>query len=174
MVNLFKIALKSNENFKKRYIAFFQAFCEEVYEQLLTAVKERTPVDQGALRAAFQTDSTMAINGNTATITVHNSESYASHIEWGYQQKPGMILKMRMEAGRLRFVEFLGYSFAYGKGDPTGKQEPDEDGNYTIVTRKRDIPGVHMLKDSMDELAKTLPALYAKRFAAFKRSTPWI
>lgn len=181
MKDIFNEAAARNALFAKRYGMFFDQFCREAYQGLISAVKERTPVDYGVLRSAFESDSTASKRGNVYTISVANTAKskgsnpamYASHIEWGYQQKPGMILKMRMERGRLRFVAFLGYSFAYGKGEPTGEAEPDSDGNYVIVTRKRDVKGHHMLKDSIDDLSRTLPVLYAKRYGEFIKSVSW-
>ncbi|MCK9453275.1 MAG: hypothetical protein M0Q90_16380 [Bacteroidales bacterium] len=181
MHNIFKKAALNHALYKKRFSMFFDDFCKEVFKELLAAIKERTPVDYGALRLGFDDSNAKKIGNvykfnieNTATSKGANPALYAAHIEWGYKQKPGMILKMRMESGRLRFVEFMGYSFAYGTGDPTGKAEPDEDGNYIIVTRKRDIKGKHMVKDSLYELASELPERFAKRFNAFNEASRWI
>ena len=71
--------------------------------------------------------------------------------------------------GKLRFVKYLGHTFTVGSGAPTGKAEPDENGIYTIVTRKRYIPGHHMLKDSVDEFKQELPKRYEKAFEVFHR-----
>lgn len=158
--------------YKKKYQAFFGDFCKRNYDALIGAIAERTPVDFGVLREGWAKHSTFTPGESKVVMTIYNPADYAAHIEYGYKQKPGMILKMKMHMGRLRFVEYLGHTFKVGTGNPTGHAEPDEDGYYTIVTRKRVIPGKHMVADSVAELKRELPVRYTQAFAAFNRRNP--
>lgn len=167
--NAFKDLAKKTALYKKRYKAFFNDFCERNYQSLISAVAERTPVDFGVLREGWSKHSTMVATGEKVVFTICNPADYAAHIEYGYHQKPGMILQMEMRMGRLRFVKYLGQTDKYGTGEPTGQAKPNKNGLYTIVTRKRFIPGHHMLKDSVDEFKKELPKRYEQAFAAFNR-----
>lgn len=117
-------------------------------QKLRDEIAERTPVDMGDLRAKW---AVMPVEkqGNRYIIRVTNPAEYAAYVEFGYMQRPGMILKMIEEKGKLRFVKFLGYSAKYGIGDPTGKVEPDKDGYYTIITRKRFIKGQFMAREGL-------------------------
>lgn len=167
--NAFKDFEKKTALYKKKYKAFFNDFCEKNYQALIGAIAERTPVDFGVLREGWSRHSTMEATDGKVVYHICNPADYAAHVEYGYHQKPGMILQMEMRMGRLRFVKYLGHTFKVGSGEPTGKAKPDENGMYTIVTRKRYIPGHHMLKDSVDEFKKELPKRYEKAFAAFNR-----
>lgn len=173
-MNIFDEALKRHLLFMKRYEAFFAAFCHEVFDRLLAEVKEHTPVDYGALREGFEAHSAVDATGSGYVLRIVNPSDYALHVEWGYLQKGGMVLQMRMERGRLRFQKFLGWAKQVKTGEPTGKAQPDEDGNYVIVTRERMIPGVHMVSNAMEKTLAELPALYAARFEAFRKTNPWI
>ncbi len=160
--------------YKKKYQAFLHKLCGLTYNSLIDAIKEKTPVDFGLLREGWSKNSTMSESDGKIIMTIYNPADYAAHIEYGYNQKPGMMLKMKMHMGRLRFVEFLGWTRHYGVGDPTGKVEPDENGFYTIVTRKRHIPGRYMMTDSVKEMRSELPKRYNDAFAAFsKRNQIW-
>ena len=167
--NALKDFAKKTALYKKKYKAFFNDFCERNYQMLIGAIAERTPVDFGVLREGWARHSTMENAGEKVIFHIYNPADYAAHIEYGYHQKPGMILQMEQRMGRLRFVKCLGHTFKVGSGEPTGKAQPDENGMYTIVTRKRYIPGHHMLKDSIDEFKNELPVRYEKAFSAFYR-----
>lgn len=169
MQNSIKELAKRTALYKKKYKAFFNDFCEKNYQSLIGAIAERTPVDFGVLREGWARHSTLECTDGKVVFHIYNPADYAAHIEYGYHQKPGMILQMEMRQGRLRFVKYIGHTFKVGTGAPTGKAEPDENGIYTIVTRKRYIPGHHMVKDSVDEFKKELPSRYEKAFAAFNR-----
>lgn len=173
-MNVFDEALQRHQLFVKRYEAFFSAFCHEVFDRLLAEVKEHTPVDYGALREAFEAHSSIDETGTGYVLRIVNPADYALHLEWGYLQKGGMVLQMRMERGRLRFKRFLGWAKQFKTGEPTGKAQPDEHGNYVIVTRERHIPGVHMVANAMRKTLDELPALYAQWFEQFRKTTPWI
>lgn len=151
------------EAYKKRVEALnnalpslFIRYSKHIAGEFLAEVKKRTPVDYGALRNAWSLDPISKV-GNKYIIRVVNPQKYAPFIELGYAQRPGMILKMRMERGKLRFKAFLGYSYTYGIGDPKGKAEPDENGDYIICTRKRFIPGHFMARDGLAEMKRRLP-----------------
>jgi hypothetical protein len=167
--NAIKDFAKKTALYKKKYKAFFNDFCDKNYQMLIGAIAERTPVDFGVLREGWSRHSAMENQGEKIIFHIYNPADYAAHVEYGYHQKPGMILQMEMRMGRLRFVKYLGHTFKVGSGDPTGKAEPDDNGLYTIVTRKRYIPGHHMLKDSVDEFKKELPKRYEQAFSAFNR-----
>jgi hypothetical protein len=173
-VNIFDEAMIRHQLFIKRYEAFFSDFCHAVFDRLLAEVKEHTPVDYGALREGFEAHSSIDETGNGYVLRIVNPADYALHVEWGYLQKGGMILQMRMERGRLRFKEFLGRASKWGRGPSTGKAQPDANGDYVIVTRERKIPGVHMVSNAMEKTLAELPALYATRFEVFRKTTPWI
>lgn len=83
-----------------------------------------------------------------------------------------MILKMKEERGKLRFLKFLGYSKKYGLGDPTGKAEPDEEGNVIIVTRKRFIKGRFMAREALEAM-KTKHWPGAKKYLLAKMKATW-
>lgn len=167
--NAIKDFAKKTALYKKKYKAFFNDFCDKNYQMLIGAIAESTPVDFGVLREGWSRHSAMENQGEKIIFHIYNPADYAAHVEYGYHQKPGMILQMEMRMGRLRFVKYLGHTFKVGSGDPTGKAEPDDNGLYTIVTRKRYIPGHHMLKDSVDEFKKELPKRYEQAFSAFNR-----
>lgn len=167
--NAFKDFAKKTALYKKKYKAFFNDFCERNYQSLIGAIVERTPVDFGVLREGWARHSTMEATDGKVVYHICNPADYAAHVEYGYHQKPGMILQMEMRMGRLRFVKYLGQTENYGTGESSNQAKPDENGMYTIVTRKRYIPGHHMLKDSVDEFKKELPKRYEKAFAAFNR-----
>ena len=167
--NAFKDFAKKMALYKKKYKAFFNNFCEKNYQSLIGAIAERTPVDFGVLREGWAKHSTMVATGEKVIFTIYNPADYAAHVEYGYHQKPGMILQMEMSNGHLRFVKYLGQTEKYGTGESSNQVKPDKNGMYTIVTRKRYIPGHHMVKDSIDEFKKELPKRYEKAFAAFNR-----
>ncbi len=167
--NAIKDFAKKTALYKKKYKAFFNDFCERNYQSLIGAIAERTPVDFGVLREGWAKHSTMAATGEKVVFTIYNPADYAAHVEYGYHQKPGMILQMEMRMGRLRFVKYLGQTENYGTGESSNRAKPDKNGMYTIVTRKRYIPGHHMLKDSVDEFKKELPKRYEQAFSAFNR-----
>lgn len=173
-MNIFDEAVIRHQLFVKRYEVFFTTFCHEVFDRLLAEVKEGTPVDYGALREAFEAHSSVDETLTGYVLRIVNPADYALHIEWGYLQKGGMILKMRMERGRLRFKEFLGWAKTFKTGDSSAKAKPDENGDYVIVTRQRQIPGVHMVANAMEKTTAELPAFYAARFEQFRKTTPWL
>ena len=167
--NALKDFAKKTALYKKKYKAFFNDFCERNYQALIGAIAERTPVDFGVLREGWAQHSTMENSGEKVVFHIYNPADYAAHVEYGYHQKPGMILQMEMRMGHLRFVKYLGQTENYGTGESSNQAKPDKNGIYTIVTRKRYIPGHHMLKDSVDEFKKELSKRYEKAFAAFNR-----
>lgn len=131
----------------------------------------RTPVDMGDLRAKW---AIMPVNKikNEYIISITNPAEYAAYVEFGYMQRPGMILKMKEERGKLRFLNFLGYSQKYKMGDPTGKAKPDEEGNVVIVTRKRFIKGRFMARGALEEM-KTKHWPGAKKYLLAKMKATW-
>lgn len=167
--NAFKELTKKTALYKKKYKAFFNDFCDRNYQLLIGAIAERTPVDFGVLREGWSKHSAMENQGEKIVFHIYNPADYAAHVEYGYHQKPGMILQMEMSKGRLRFVKYLGQTGNYGTGESSHQAKPDKNGMYTIVTRKRYIPGHHMLKDSVDEFKKELPKRYEQAFSAFNR-----
>lgn len=145
------------------------AAARQLGEVLLGETKQRTPVDMGDLRAKWAAMPVERI-GQRYIIRITNPAEYAAYVEFGYMQRPGMILKMRESAGRLRFVKFLGYARAYRLGDPTGKVPPDEDGFVTIITRKRFIKGRFMAREGLKVTAeKHWPRLKSYLLGRMKR-----
>lgn len=155
----------SKKNIAAQYKKKIEDIHKKLAEEMVTASKQlgqklrdetatRTPVDMGDLRAKW---AIMPVEkkGNKYIISITNPAEYAAYVEFGYMQRPGMILKMREEKGKLRFVEFLGYSKKYKLGDPTGKAEPNEKGELIIVTRKRFIKGRFMAREGLEETKRT-------------------
>ena len=167
-----KVTGKKSGNFARTYAGMMKTlsqnlhtlhigFANHIGVELISEIKQRTPVDYGNLRNAWILEPVRK-TGNKYIIQALNPQKYAAYIEFGYMQRPGMLLRMRMERGKLRFQEMLGYSFAYGLGEPTGKAEPDENGDYIICTRKRFIPGHFMGRQGLAVVEKRLPG-YKKR-----------
>ena len=131
----------------------------------------RTPVDMGDLRAKWAV-MPYEKKADKYIITITNPAEYAAYVEFGYMQRPGMILKMKEVKGKLRFIQFLGYSKTFKLGNPTGKVEPDEKGELVIITRKRFIEGRFMARDALEEMKKThWPK--AKKYLLTKMKKAW-
>lgn len=149
------------EAYKRKVEAIHRMMAEEMIKlsmQLGQKFRDeaavRTPVDQGDLRAKW---AVMPVEKkeNKYIIAITNPAEYAAFVEFGYMQRPGMILRMKEIQGKLRFIEFLGYSKTYKTGEPTGKVQPDAKGEVVIVTRKRFIEGRFMARAALDEMKKT-------------------
>ncbi len=145
---------------------------KQLGQVLLDETRERTPADQGDLRMKWA-QMPVEKKGDRYFIKITNPAQYAAFVEFGYMQRPGMILKMKEDGkGRLRFVEFLGYSAKYGLGEPTGKVPPDKDGYVTIITRKRFIAGRFMAREGLRVTKEThWPQL--KRYILARMKKTW-
>lgn len=156
--------MKSN-NLGATYKKKVEAIQRMMAEEMVTRAKQlgvkfrdeaamRTPVDAGDLRAKW---AVMPVEKkeDKYIIRITNSAEYAAYVEFGYMQRPGMILEMKVERGKLRFKKFLGYSPKYKLGDPTSKVTPDKDGKVVIITRKRFIKGRFMAREALEEMKKT-------------------
>lgn len=131
----------------------------------------RTPVDQGDLREKWATRP-VERKGNKYIISITNPAEYAAYVEFGYMQRPGMILKMKAVKGKLRFIQFLGYAKSFKLGDATGKAKPDNRGELVIITRKRFIKGRFMARGALEEMKKThWPK--AKKYLLAKMKKTW-
>lgn len=151
-----------NNNLAKLYKKKVEAVHRQITLDMVTISKQlgvkfrdeaaaRTPVDMGDLKQKWAMMPVEKIE-NKYIISIANPAKYAAYVEFGYMQRPGMILKMKEVKGKLRFIKFLGYSAKYRLGDPTGKAKPDEDGNIVIVTRKRFIKGRFMAREALEEM----------------------
>ncbi len=148
--NLGKQYQKKLKNVHKKLTEEMITVCRQIGEKLRDETVERTPVDQGDLRAKW---AVMPVEKkeDKYIIAITNPAKYAAYVEFGYMQRPGMRLKMKEVNGKLRFVQFLGYARQYKLGEPTGKAQPDKDGYIVIITRKRFIPGRFMARDGLKE-----------------------
>lgn len=153
---------KKIEKLRRTLPELYARISEKLQEEMLAETIERTPGDEGDLRDSW---AAMPIekSGTKYMIKITNPKEYAAYVEFGYMQRPGMILKMKEVKGKLRFVKFLGYSAKYGLGDPTGKVPTDEDGNVVIVTRKRFIKGHFMARDALDVMKEKWSNNYKRR-----------
>lgn len=169
-------------NLGEMYKRKVEAIHRQMAEEMVTIAKQlgqkfrdeaavRTPVDQGDLREKW---AVMPVEKkeNKYIITITNPAEYAAYVEFGYMQRPGMILRMKEIRGKLRFIEFLGYSKTFKMGEPTGKAQPDEKGEVIIITRKRFIEGRFMARDALEEMNKThWPK--AKKYLLTKMKKAW-
>ena len=173
--------MKSNnlgELYKKKVEAVHRQLAQEmvtISKQLGVKFRDeaavRTPVDMGDLREKW---AVMPVEKkeDKYIISITNPAEYAAYVEFGYMQRPGMILKMKEVKGKLRFIKFLGYSAKYGLGDPKGKAKPDEDGNIVIITRKRFIKGRFMAREALEDMKKKhWPR--AKKYLLTKMKKTW-
>lgn len=149
----------SNKNIGDKYKAMIQEVHKKMAEEMTKAARQlgeklrdetviRTPGDRGDLKAKWAL-MPFEKKGDKYVISITNPAEYAAYVEFGYMQRPGMILKMKEINGKLRFVKMLGYANKYKLGDPTGKVPPDKDGFVTIVTRKRFIKGQFMAREGL-------------------------
>lgn len=142
---------------------------KQLGEKFRAEVVKRTPADQGDLKLKWALMPVQKVE-NRYIITLTNPAEYAAYVEFGYMQRPGMILRMKVDGSKLRFKKFLGYSRKYRLGDPTDKAMPDEKGEVVIVTRKRFIKGRFMARDGLEETKKThWPKLKKYLLATMKR-----
>lgn len=149
-----------NDNVATQYQKKIETLHKKIAEMMVTAAKQlgdklieetmiRTPTDKYDLRNKWALNPVEKL-GDKYIISITNPAEYGAYVEFGYMQRPGMILKMKEDKkGKLRFVKFLGYSSAYKLGDPTGKVEPDKDGFVVIITRKRFIKGHFMAREGL-------------------------
>ena len=149
------------EQYRRRVEAVHRKLAEEMAtaarqlgEKLREETVERTPGDNGDLRDKWA-QMPPEKKGDRWIIKITNPAEYAAYVEFGYMQRPGMILKMHEERGKLRFQRFLGYASKYGLGAPTGRVPPDEDGNVVIVTRKYFIEGKFMAREGLKVTQET-------------------
>lgn len=151
--NLGKMYKRKVEAIHRQLAQEMITISKQLGETFVTETKEKTPVDMGDLRAKW---AVMPVEKkqDKYIIKITNPAEYAAYVEFGYMQRPGMILKMKEVKGKLRFIKFLGYAKNYKLGDPTGKAPTDEDGNVVIVTRKRFIKGRFMARDALDIMKK--------------------
>ena len=186
-INAMKVAEARFRVFSKKYRAFFKSFVTKSYHGLISAIKERTPVDYGFLRTAFSSSSRVDFFERGAMITidakgskgtdevsgaVRNPADYAAHVEYGYDQRPNMIIKMKFVRGRYRFAGYFGMSKGR-KNDDDEERDPEPD-EFVFVTKARHIPGRFMVRNSITEMMTELPRNYGKAFGAFRRTNGWI
>lgn len=162
--NFFKAYRKITQTAAEALPSLFSAYAQHLGVQFVGELKTRTPVDYGNLRNAWAL-LPLQKSGNKYVIKAANPMEYGAFIEFGYTQRPGMILKMQDARGKLRFLAFLGYSPNYGIGASNRKKEPNEDGEVVICTRKRMIPGRFMARESLLEMKKRIPE-YNRRLMA--------
>lgn len=153
MSNAADLYKKRLESLRAKLPDIYVDYSKRIGLEFVEEVRKRTPEDYGELRAAWA-QMPVEKKENRYIITITNPQKYAAFVEFGYAQRPGMILKMRMERGRLRFQKLIGYAKNYKVGDPKGKVQPDENGDYYICTRKRFIPGKFMAREGLKEMDK--------------------
>ena len=154
------------ERLRRTLPALYAGITRGLQEELLEETQKRTPEDDGELKKRWAT-LPITKQGGRYIIAITNPQHYAAYVEFGYMQRPGMILRMKEINGKLRFLEFLGYSKVYRLGEPNGKVPPDENGEVVIVTRKRFIPGHFMARDALEEMKSRWANHYRKSITAF-------
>ena len=147
--NICETYRKRIEKIHRQIVTDMVQAANQLGQKLRDETVMRTPVDNGDLREKWALMPVEKI-GNKYIIRITNPAEYAAFVEFGYMQRPGMILKMKEVGGKLRFEKFLGYAKSYKMGDPTGKVPPDENGFVTIVTRKRFIKGRFMAREGLE------------------------
>lgn len=152
----------------KKLPELLNSYLLKIGAEFLKETRERTPVDYGTLRNAWALAPLRKV-GNRNFIQLTNPQKYSAFVEFGYVQRPGMILKMKKARGKLRFVAFLGYAKNISNGDPE-KQEAINDGDEIVIcTRKRFIPGRFMARDALNLMRKKVPVYNAHLMRLLKR-----
>ena len=70
---------------------FFESLAKEIAARLLRKVIKRTPAKTGNLRNLWGAAKDIKVKktGNNYEVTIENSASYASYVEYGHRQTPG-------------------------------------------------------------------------------------
>ncbi len=70
---------------------FFESLAKEIAARLLRKVIKRTPAKTGNLRNLWGVAKDIKVKktGNNYEVTIENSASYASYVEYGHRQTPG-------------------------------------------------------------------------------------
>ena len=70
---------------------FFESLAKEIAARLLRKVIKRTPSTTGNLRNLWGAAKDIKVKktGNNYEVTIENSASYASYVEYGHRQTPG-------------------------------------------------------------------------------------
>ena len=73
---------------------FFESLSKDIAARLLRKVVKRTPSKTGALRNLWGAAKDIRVkkSGNTYEVTIENSASYASYVEYGHRQTPGRFV----------------------------------------------------------------------------------
>lgn len=73
---------------------FFESLSKDIAARLLRKVVKRTPGKTGALRNLWGAAKDIRVkkNGDTYEVTIENSASYASYVEYGHRQTPGRFV----------------------------------------------------------------------------------
>ena len=73
---------------------FFESLSKDIAARLLRKVVKRTPSKTGALRKLWGAAKDIRVkkSGNTYEVTIENSASYASYVEYGHRQTPGRFV----------------------------------------------------------------------------------
>lgn len=153
MSNAADIYRQRLDSLREKLPDIYVNYSKRISDEFLAEVVNRTPGDNGNLRTSWK-QMPVEKKENRYIITITNPQKYAAYVEFGYAQRPGMVLKMRMERGRLRFKKFIRFAKNYKVGDPTGDVQPDKNGDYYICTRKRFIPGKFMAREGLKEMEK--------------------
>lgn len=153
---------------EKKFPELLSAYLLKIGAEFLRETRERTPVDYGTLRNAWALAPLRKV-GNRIFIRLTNPQKYSAFVEFGYTQRPGMILKMKKARVKLRFVAFLGYAKNINNGDPKKQEVIDVGDEIVICTRKRFIPGRFMARDALILMRKKIPVYNAHLMGLLKR-----
>ena len=73
---------------------FFESLAKDIAARLLRKVIKRTPSKTGNLRNLWGAGNDIKVKktGNNYEVTIKNSASYASYVEYGHRQTPGRFV----------------------------------------------------------------------------------
>jgi len=151
----FKQLQALNDRLEKLSKVDFDKFCtqaaKDIAGRLLRKVKKRTPVVYGNLRKAWAV-LPVGHRGDHYTVVVINNLRYASYVEYGHRQKPGVFIYGYWEGNRFIHVP---------------KKEAKAKGIGGMVLSKPWVEGRKMLTISTQEVERMAPALLEKKLYLF-------
>lgn len=119
------------EMIDEKYPEMVNGLVSELGDRLVAKVKKKTPVDSGNLKRTWE-KSDLERTGKSVSVTVFNNTEYAQYVEYGYRRKK-------------HFVP------GYWKN---GKFVYDKSAKGGMIVSSGRVPGVFMLKRSVEELNK--------------------
>lgn len=121
--------------------------------EAMARAKRLTPVDTGNLRNRWELSAVERVEDGLQ-ITIRNPTEYARHVEEGHKQVAGNLPLDLLQSPRGREMA-SSLRAKYGKG------------TQFIRLKEKQIPGVFMLKLSMQEVRRGMNASYKKAFRKY-------